>query len=119
MTQTVSIDEAQDKLPDLLAQALAGNEVIITDHGTPVARLVPVVAHTKKKRVAGINRGTVSTSEDFDEPLSDEFWLGQQRKTKPRNKGLVKLLLSCPVKDWLQPLDHTETTEDINLPKLG
>lgn len=24
MTQTVSVDEAQDKLPDLLAQALAG-----------------------------------------------------------------------------------------------
>jgi len=27
--------------------------VIITEHGTPVARLVPVVAHSKKKRVAG------------------------------------------------------------------
>lgn len=78
MTQTVSVDEAQTKLPDLLAQALAGNEVIITEHGTPVARLVPVVAHTKKKRVAGLNRGTISTSEDFDEPLPDEFWLGQE-----------------------------------------
>ena len=77
MTQTVSVDEAQDKLPDLLAEALAGNEVIITEHGTPVARLVPVVAHSKKKRVAGLNRGAISTSEDFDEPLPDEFWLGQ------------------------------------------
>ena|ERR1700720_44541 len=78
MTQTVSVDEAQNKLPDLLADALAGNEVIITEHGTPVARLVPVVAHSKKKRVAGLNRGTISTSEDFDEPLPDEFWLGQE-----------------------------------------
>ena len=51
MSQTVSVDEAQDKLPDLLAQALAGNEVIITEHGTPVARLVPVVAHSRKKRL--------------------------------------------------------------------
>jgi prevent-host-death family protein len=33
MTQTVSVDEAQNKLPDLLADALAGNEVIITEHG--------------------------------------------------------------------------------------
>ena len=48
MTQTVSVDEAQNKLPDLLADALAGNEVIITEHGTPVARLVPVVAHSKR-----------------------------------------------------------------------
>ena len=78
MTQTVSIVEAQDKLPDLLAEALAGNEVIITEHGTPVARLVPVVAHSKKKRVPGLNRGAIATSEDFDEPLPDEFWLDQE-----------------------------------------
>jgi prevent-host-death family protein len=78
MTQTVSVDEAQRKLQELLADALAGNEVIITDHGTPVARLVPVVVSTKKKRVAGLNRGTISTSEDFDESLPDEFWLGQE-----------------------------------------
>ncbi|HYK47419.1 MAG TPA: type II toxin-antitoxin system Phd/YefM family antitoxin [Parafilimonas sp.] len=78
MTQTVSVDEAQNKLPDLVAQALAGNEVIITKHGTPVARLVPVVARSNKKRVAGLNRGTISTSEDFDEPLPDDFWLGRE-----------------------------------------
>jgi len=78
MTQTVTVDEAQDKLPDLLAQALAGDEVIITEAGTPVARLVPVVAHSKKKRVAGLNRGSISADEDFDEPLSDEFWLAQE-----------------------------------------
>ena len=42
-----------------------------------------------------------------------------KRKAKPRTKGLVKLLLSCPVKDWFQPLDRTETTDDIQLPKLG
>jgi len=78
MTQTVSVDEAQNNLPDLLAQALAGNEVIITEHGTPVARLVPVVSHSKKKRVAGLNRGTITTAEDFDEALPDQFWLDQE-----------------------------------------
>jgi len=71
------MEEAQNNLQDLLAEALAGNEVIITEHGMPVARLVPVVAHSRKKRVAGLNRGTISTSEDFNEPLPDEFWLGQ------------------------------------------
>jgi hypothetical protein len=39
--------------------------------------------------------------------------------TKPRNKRLVNLLLSCPVKDWFQPLDRSETTDDIKLPKVG
>jgi prevent-host-death family protein len=79
MTQMVSIDEAQEKLHDLLLQALAGNEIIITEHGRPVARLVPVpVARPKKKRIAGLNRGAFWTSEDFDQPLPDEFWLGQE-----------------------------------------
>jgi len=62
----------------MLSSPNSGNEVIITEHDTPVARLVPVVAHSKKKRVAGLNRGTISTSEDFDESLPDEFWLGQE-----------------------------------------
>ena len=34
------------------------------------------VAVTNKKRVADLNRGTIWTSEDFDQPLPDEFWLG-------------------------------------------
>jgi len=76
MTQTVSVDQAKDRLQDLLAQALAGNDVVITDHGKPVVRLVPVT-RSKKKRVAGLNRGMIWTSEDFDKPLPDEFWLGQ------------------------------------------
>ena len=79
MTQTVSVDEARENLPDLLAQALAGDEVVITDHGKPVARLVPVpCSPTRKKRVAGLNRGTIWTSEDFDEQLPDALWLGQE-----------------------------------------
>ena len=73
MNQTVSVDVAQDKLPALPAHALAGNEGIITEQGTPVARLVPVVTHSTKKRVARLNRGAISTTEDFDEPLPDSF----------------------------------------------
>jgi AbrB family looped-hinge helix DNA binding protein len=28
------------------------------------------------------------------------------------NEGLVELLLACPVKDWFQPMDRTETIRD-------
>ncbi len=76
MTQIVSVDGAQTKLPGLLAEGLAGIEVIITEHGTPVARLVPVIAPSGMMRVAGLNRGTILTTEDLDEPLPDQFWLG-------------------------------------------
>ena len=42
-----------------------------------------------------------------------------RRTARPRNEGLVELLLACPVKGWFQPLDRTETTDDIEVPKLG
>lgn len=40
-----------------------------------------------------------------------------KRKDPRRNEGLVKLLLACPVKGWFQPMDRTETTDDIQEPK--
>jgi antitoxin component of MazEF toxin-antitoxin module len=33
---------------------------------------------SRKKRIAGLNRGMISMSEDFDTPLPDEFWLGRE-----------------------------------------
>jgi len=42
-----------------------------------------------------------------------------RRTARRRNEGLVELLLACPVKGWFQPLDRTETTDDIEVPKLG
>ena len=42
-----------------------------------------------------------------------------RRTKKSRNEGLVKLLLSCPIKDWFQPLDRSETTDDLKLPTIG
>ncbi len=29
-------------------------------------------------RILGLNRGAMKMSDDFDEPLSDEFWLGEE-----------------------------------------
>ena len=36
-----------------------------------------------------------------------------KRTQKQRNKGLIKLLGACPVKNWFQPLDRIETTDHI------
>lgn len=61
----------------------------------------------------------IQSGQEFEIERIDRGEYLLKRKTKPRNKGLVKLLLSCPVKDWFQPLDRTETTDDIKLPTLG
>jgi AbrB family looped-hinge helix DNA binding protein len=35
-----------------------------------------------------------------------------KRVGRQRNEGLVELLLACPVKDWFQPMERSETTRD-------
>ena len=42
-----------------------------------------------------------------------------KRTNRPRNQGLVQLLLACPVKGWFEAANRTETTDDITVPKLG
>jgi len=56
---------------ELLSQIVSGVEWILTDGPTPVARLVPIPS-----RVAGLHAGAIWTSPDFDEPLPEEFWMG-------------------------------------------
>lgn len=41
------------------------------------------------------------------------------KRVAKRNEGLVTLLLACPVKGWFKSLDRSETTDDIEVPKLG
>ncbi len=75
MTKTVDVTEAQNQLKELLSQALAGVEVILTEDNTPIARLVPIVPNSP--RVPGLHAGAIWASEDFDAPLPDEFWMGK------------------------------------------
>lgn len=74
-TKMIDVEEAQQHLSELLSLAQQGNEVIIADGNTPVARLVPITEGSKP-RVAGLNRGAMRMRDDFNEPLPDSFWLG-------------------------------------------
>jgi AbrB family looped-hinge helix DNA binding protein len=58
----------------------------------------------------------IKPGEEFEVERLDEGQYLLKRKARRRNKGLVKLLLACPVKDWFQPMDRTETTDDIAVP---
>lgn len=75
-TRIVNIHDAKTHLSELLAQALAGDEVIIAKANKPLIRLVPLEP-PMKKRVFGQHKGEVLVSDDFDEPLPDELWLGE------------------------------------------
>ena len=54
---TVGAYEAKTHLSELLEKVEAGEEITITKHGAPIARLVPVVKEaTPEQRLAAIER---------------------------------------------------------------
>ena len=67
--KTVDVGAEQGTLKELLSLVAAGAEIVLTEGGTPVARLVPV-----SPRIAGLHSGVATTSDDFDAPLPDGFW---------------------------------------------
>jgi prevent-host-death family protein len=70
--KVVNIHEAKTTLSQLLESVLAGEDVVISKAGTPLARLIPY--HTQKKpRSPGIWKGKVTMAEDFDDPLPSEI----------------------------------------------
>ena len=70
---SLSIEEAQAKLPDLVHGLTFGDEVIILENDQPVARIVaPLGQPQHSPRRLGTLRGTVLyMAADFDAPLED------------------------------------------------
>jgi prevent-host-death family protein len=81
--QTINIYEAKAHFSRLVERAAAGEEIIVAKAGKPVAKLVPYQQETLEERRArraaffGCLKGQVWVSDDFDDPLPDSFWLGE------------------------------------------
>jgi len=73
----VNIHEAKTHLSRLLERVAMGEEVIITKAGTPVAKLVTVKTHPRK-RMLGSAKAEFTVPDDFNDPLpkqiEDLFW---------------------------------------------
>jgi prevent-host-death family protein len=68
----VNIYAAKTHLSRLIDQVNAGEEIVITRHGRPVARLVP--ASEAQPRKPGLLEGKGCwIAEDFDDPLPDDL----------------------------------------------
>jgi prevent-host-death family protein len=63
----VNLNDAQADLADLVEEALAGEEVVISREGTPLVRLMPVVVARRERRF-GIDQGKFVVPDDFDDP---------------------------------------------------
>lgn len=80
---------------------------------TTVSSKGQVVLPAELRLLDGIESGQEFEVERLDR---GEYRLKRKR---PRNEGLVKLLLGCPAKGWFRPMDRSETTDDIDAPRPG
>ncbi len=72
-----SVHDAKTNLSRLIAEALAGGDVVIARGSVPAVRLVPV--EPVGKRQFGAYKGKIALDSRFDEPLPDdelEAWSG-------------------------------------------
>jgi antitoxin (DNA-binding transcriptional repressor) of toxin-antitoxin stability system len=68
---TVTIEEAHAKLPMLIAQLGAGEELVITQNELPIARLVAEPNPSRKPRRPGSAKGLLTIISDDEEHLAD------------------------------------------------
>ena len=70
--RTVNISRAKALLSRLVEEAAGGEEIVITKHNRPVARLVALETPTRPRKPGGWE-GQVWIADDFDAPLPKAF----------------------------------------------
>jgi antitoxin (DNA-binding transcriptional repressor) of toxin-antitoxin stability system len=69
---TSTMHAAKTNLSKLIAEAEAGNEVVILRGAKPVVRLVAIGENAQRPRVFGALAGQVRVDDEIDVPLSDD-----------------------------------------------
>ena len=69
---SLSIQEAQAQLPELVRKVAEGEEVVLLDEDQPVARLIAAVPAQDRPKRGSAKDLILFMSDDFDAPL-DEF----------------------------------------------
>jgi antitoxin (DNA-binding transcriptional repressor) of toxin-antitoxin stability system len=68
---TVTLEEAKAHLEVLVAQLLPGDELLITDHGQPLARVQKAEQTSWPCKAGSHRKSEFWMSPDFDAPLDD------------------------------------------------
>jgi prevent-host-death family protein len=68
--KAIDLGEAQANLAELVREAVRDEEVILTDGGEPVAKIIPF-KRPRIRRQFGCAGGLIHISDDFDAPLED------------------------------------------------
>ncbi|MEH2220900.1 MAG: type II toxin-antitoxin system Phd/YefM family antitoxin [Nostoc sp.] len=71
--ETVNIHQAETNLSQLLLRVEHGEEIIISDRGIPIAKLVPFRTSSNRRDSLGQDKGRFVVPEDFNAPLPDDM----------------------------------------------
>lgn len=69
MSMTITLEDAQARLKELIRQLVPGEEVIITENQQPVAKLIGESAKQRKRRAPGNCKGMITLLVEDDEHL--------------------------------------------------
>jgi prevent-host-death family protein len=73
--EAVNIYEAKTKLSQLVDKAAAGEDVVVSRNGKPLARITRLEPPRRRIRF-GVLKGRIRIARDFDAPLPDEVLAG-------------------------------------------
>ena len=78
MASTVNIYDAKTQLSQLINRVELGEEIVISRHGRPVARLAPLLPR-RADRTPGLLAGQITIADDFDafSREDDRDWYGE------------------------------------------
>ena len=69
--KTIDINQALPQIAELIEKAVGGEEIIITKNDRPMVKLVSLQTFPKRPPLFGSDRGLISLTDDFDEPLEE------------------------------------------------
>ncbi|MDJ0731477.1 MAG: type II toxin-antitoxin system Phd/YefM family antitoxin [Crocosphaera sp.] len=79
--ETVNIHQAKTNLSRLLSRVELGEEIVISNRGVPVAKLVPFRTSSNRRSSLGQDQGMFTVPDDFNDPLPEDILATFEGKT--------------------------------------
>lgn len=71
--ETINIHQAKTNFSRLLSRVENGEEIVISNRGIPIAKLVPFRTSLDRRSSLGQDRGKFVVPDDFNAPLPEEL----------------------------------------------
>lgn len=75
--KTIDITTMEEVKTSVLSLLKQDTEIILTENGHPVARVLPM-AKQSRKLLSGLNKDMMKMHDDFDDPMPESFWLADE-----------------------------------------